>query len=121
MKFNKIIRGKIKISAWMIFGLFPLYLFLLGFVDSSSLSIKKPNTMYSSCVQPYTVELDLDGTSTKSVDIRLFLSGYFSIASPYITLSSAISDGNIYAKYIGYNFNNISVQTGIASSGATYL
>jgi len=42
-------------------------------VSASQLSIDAPTTIYQSCIQPYIVKMDTNGTYTKSVDVKLLL------------------------------------------------
>lgn len=116
------IRKKLPIKTLMLLWFFSLF---LGFVGASTLKIQTPPVIYQWCVQPYVVKMDTNWTDTKSIDTKIFLSTYFSIYSPYVQISTAISEGNLYANYIPWIFDTTNIQDGIANSwyraGSTYL
>lgn len=97
--------------------LLPLFLaFFLDSVSASQLRIEAPTIIYQWCIQPYVVMMNTNGIATKSVDTKLFLTGYFAFLSPYTTLSAALSTQTWYADYIPWSFGTTILQTGIATS-----
>ncbi len=98
----------------MFFWFFSLF---LAFAGAATLKIEAPSTIYRWCIQPYIIKMDTDWISTKSIDVKMFLTGYFSIHNPYIEVSTAFSAGNSYANYIPWVFDTTNIQTGVANSG----
>ncbi len=115
MRFTRILQKKIQSRILLSF----LALFLVSFLDfayASQLRIVAPTTIYQWCVQPYVVTMDTNGITTKSVDTKLFLTGYFTLGSPYTTISSALLTQTGYANYIPWSFQVTTLQTGVAST-----
>ena len=102
-------KSTIAISVWFLVS-------FLGLVSASQLSIDAPTTIYQSCIQPYIVKMDTNGTYTKSVDVKLLLTWYFDINSPYSTISEALITSTWYAEYIPWYFDITALQTGTATS-----
>ena len=115
MGVNNILQKKTTSAIIVLAGFFVAF---LGLVNASQLAISvgTPGTIYESCIQPYIVEMNTNGISTKSVDARLLLTWYFSINFPYTTMSEAILTTTWYAKYIPWRFDVTTIQTGIATS-----
>jgi len=115
MRFKGILQKKT--GSKMLFPLLALLLvFFLDFASASQLRIVAPTTIYQWCVQPYVVMMDTNGIETKSVDTKLFLTGYFTFGSPYTTLSAALLTQTWYANHIPWSFSTTTLQTGIATS-----
>lgn len=118
MKIGRFILKGIKIKN--LFSLIFLLSFFVYFVSASEFKIQAPATIYKWCVQPYIVQMDMDGSETKSIDLKVFLTWYFSITDDKTEFDDAIS-GNIYANYIEWIvFDSLSIQTGVANSGGAY-
>ncbi len=78
------------------------------------LRISAPTTIYQWCFQPYTIYLDTDST-TKSVDVKLFLTWYFGIKTPFLSLIDA-RDSTWYASFLPWIFHVTTLQTWVATS-----
>jgi len=117
MGVNNILQKKCTSAIIVLAGFFVLF---LGLVNASQLSISigTPGNIYQWCIQPYIVEMDTNGISTKSVDAKLLLTWYFSINFPYTTMSDAVLTATWYAKYMPWRFDVTTIQTGIATSWA---
>ena len=72
MGVNNILQKKTTSAIIVLAGFFVAF---LGLVNASQLAISvgTPGTIYESCIQPYIVEMNTNGISTKSVDARLLL------------------------------------------------
>ncbi len=98
----------------IVLGVFVLV--FLGVTYASELHIDAPNTIHQWCFQPYIIKLDANNIATKSVDVKLFLTGYFGMRSMYSTISDMLNTETWHANYIPWDFVITALQTGTATS-----